>query len=78
MERESSNECSVFFWWTKESVMVTKSSFEEFNNVFFPTKGKMFCFEIQRKEVKFLKTFQVRFLLYGQENYVFKCVLCNV
>ena len=54
------------------------SSFEEFNNVFFPTKGKMFCFEIQRKEVKFLKTFQVRFLLYGQENYVFKWVLCNV
>ena len=46
--------------------------FEEFNNVFFPAKRKMSCFEIQTKAAKFLKTFQVHFLLYGRENYFFK------
>ena len=32
----------------------------------------MSCFEIKTKAAKFLKTFQVHFLLYDQENYVFK------
>ena len=49
-----------------------ESSFKEFNNVFFPAKRKMSCFEIQHKAAKFLKTFQVPFSLYDQENYVFK------
>ena len=44
-----------------------KLSFEEFKNVFFTLERK-----ISFTAAKFWKTFQVPFILYGQENYVFK------
>ena len=48
-------------------LLVMKLPFEEFNNVFFTLERK-----ISFTAAKFWKTFQVPFLLYGQENYVFK------
>ena len=44
-----------------------KLSFEEFKNVFFTLERK-----ISFTAAMVWKTFQVPFLLYGQENYVFK------
>ena len=52
--------------------LVTKSSFEEFNNSFLPGEAQDVLFWNSTKAAKFLKTLQVHFLLYGQENYVFK------
>ena len=51
---------------------IKKSSFEEFNLVFF-TAERMVCFEMQPcKAAKFLPNFQVHLALYGQDNYVFE------
>ena len=58
----------------KGKLFSKKSSFEEFNLVFFTTEP-MVCFEMQpsqRSTAKFLLNFQVHFVLYGQENYVFE------
>ena len=50
MERKSSKECSVF--------LVTKSSFDEFNNVFFMAERKMSCFEIHSRQQSFGRLFK--------------------
>ena len=39
---------------------------------FLPSEAQDVLFWNSTKIAKFLKTFQVHFLLYGQENYVFK------
>ena len=56
-----------FFFVGQGKLLVMKLSFEEFNNVFFTLERK-----ISFTAAKFWKTFQVPFLLYAQENYVFK------
>ena len=53
MERKSSKECSVF--------LVTKSSFDEFNNVFFMAERKMSCFEIHSRQRGFGRLFKYIF-----------------
>ena len=69
MERESSTECSVFFFVNKGKRLVTKLSFEEFNDVFFTAKRKKACLKCNQGSEVFEDFF---FSLYGQENYVFK------
>ena len=69
MERESSIECSVFFSVNKGKRLVTKLSFEEFNDVFFTGKRKIACLKCNQGSEVFEDFF---FSLYGQENYVFK------
>ena len=49
-----------FFCWTRKA-LVMKLSFEEFNNVFFTSERK----------ISFTAA-KVPFVIYGQENYVFK------
>ena len=56
-----------FFFVGQGKLLVMKLSFEEFKNVFFTLERK-----ISFTAAKVWKTFQVPFLLYGQENYVFK------
>ena len=58
-----------FLFVEEGKLFIKKSSFEEFNLVFFATES-MVCFEMQ--PVKFLLNFQVHFALYGQDNYVFE------
>ena len=53
MERKSSKECSVF--------LVTKSSFDEFNNVFFMAEHKMSCFEFHSRQESFGRLFKYIF-----------------
>ena len=67
MKRESLNECSVFFLWTKEHVRLGNRLSR--NSTLFPSrrsaKGPVLKFN---RAAKFLKTFQVHFLFYDQEN----------
>ena len=61
-----------FLFVEKGKLFIKKSSFEEFNLVFF-TAERMVCFEMQPcKAAKFLPNFQVHLALYGQDNYVFE------
>ena len=60
-----------FLFVEEGELFLKKSSFEEFNLVFF-TAEHMVCFEMQQKAAKFLLNFQVLLALYGQENYVFE------
>ena len=69
MERESSKECSAFFWVEEGKLFIKKSSVEEFNLVFFTTE-RLGLFWNATKAVKFLLHFQVHSALYGQDNYV--------
>ena len=66
MNRESLNECSVFFLWTKERLANRPSR----NSTLFPSrriaKGPVLKFN---RAGKFLKTFQVHFLFCDQENW---------
>ena len=66
MEGKKSNECSVFFLWTRKAFGY-ESSFKEFNDVFFTGERKMSCLKFISKAAKFLKTFHVHFLASGQE-----------
>ena len=56
-----------FLFVEEGKLFIKKSSFEEFNLVFF-THGLLNA----TKAAKFLLNFQVHFALYGQDNYVFE------
>ena len=58
-----------FLFVEEGNLLFTKSSFEEFNIIFF-TAERMVCFQTQPRQRSFLLNFQVHFALYGQENYV--------
>ena len=60
-----------FLFVEEGKLFIKKSSFEEFNLVFF-TAERMICFEMQPRQRNFLLNFQVHFALYGRENYVFE------
>ena len=55
----------------KGKLFIKKSSFEEFNLVFF-TAEPMVCFEMQPKSAKILLNFQVHFALYGPYEFLQK------
>ena len=55
-----------FLFVDEGKLFIKKSSFEEFNLVFF-TAERMVCFKCNQGSY-----FQVRFAPYGQENYVFE------
>ena len=61
-----------FLFVEKEKLFIRKSSFEEFNLVFFTTNLWSVLYGNATKVVKFLLNFQVHFALYGQDNYVFE------
>ena len=67
MNRESLNECSVFFLWTKARLVNRPSR----NSTLFPSRrrAKKVLFGNSTGAAKFLKTFQVHFLFYDQENW---------
>ena len=73
MEKESSNKCSVFFLWTKK-VFGYEIVLPGIQRCFLHGEGQSILFWNSTKAAKFLKTssFRYIFLLYGQENYVFK------
>ena len=60
-----------FLFAEKGKLFIKKSSFEEFNLVFF-TAEPIVCFEMQPSQRRFLLNFKVHFALYGQYNYVFE------
>ena len=70
MERESSVECSVFFLSTEKKnnkdskLLLTKSSFEKFNDVFFTAQRKMSCFEIQQRQRRFFHSMVKKITFY--------------
>ena len=64
-----------FLFVEEGELFLKKSSFEEFNLVFF-TAEHMVCFEMQPRAAKFLLNFQVLFALYGQEITFLKGNLC--
>ena len=56
-----------FLFVEEGNLLFKKSSFEEFNIIFF-TAERMVCFQMQPRQLSFLLNFQVHFALYGQEN----------
>ena len=72
MKKESLNECSVFFLWTKESFWLqNRPSRNSSIFVFFTAERNPVLKFNQGSEV--FKDFSGTFLtLYGQENYVFQ------
>ena len=70
MERESSVECSVFFLSTEKKknkdskLLLTKSSFEKFNDVFFTAQRKMSYFEIQQRQRRFFHSMVKKITFY--------------
>ena len=71
METESSNKCSGFFLWTKKAFGY-EIVLRGIQRCFLHGDGENVLFWNSTKAAKVLKAFQVHFLLYGQENYVFK------
>ena len=73
MERERSKECSAFFLLEEGKLFIKKSSFKEFNLVFFTTE-RMVCFEMQPRQWSFSGTFCTlwpRQLRFSKGIYVF-------
>ena len=70
MERESSKKMLSFLFVEEGKLFIKKSSFQEFNLVFFITD--LWSVFNATKAVRFLLNFQVHFALYGQDNYVFE------
>ena len=60
----------IFFEEEDGKLFIKRSSFKEFNLVFFAVEHRFFLNAI--KAAKFLLNFQVHFAPYGQENYVFE------
>ena len=60
-----------FLFVEEGKLFIKKSSFEEFNVVFFSTE-RVVCFEMQPSQLRFLLNLQVHFALYGQNDYVFE------
>ena len=61
-----------FLFVEEGELFIKKSSFEEFNLVFFTTDLWSVLKCNPKKALKFLLNFQVHFALYGQDNYVFE------
>ena len=70
MERESSVECSVFFLSTEKKnnkdskLLLTKSSFEKFNDVFFTAQRKVSYFKIQQRQRRFFHSMVKKITFY--------------
>ena len=78
MGKESSKESLVFFKLTKEGFSgFIKLSFEEFKiHEIFITADRSALLVLKRHQAaKFLKNFQVQFVLHSQENYAFVNIL---
>ena len=60
-----------FLFVEKGKLFIKKSSFEEFNLVFF-TAESMVCFEMQQASEVFAEFPGTFFALCGQDNYVFE------
>ena len=71
MERESSKECSVFFLWIRKAFGY-EIVFWRIQQCFLHGGAQNVLFWNSFTAAKFWKTFQVHFLLYGQENFVLK------
>ena len=77
MGKETSKECLVFFKLTKERLFFLKLSFEEFkiHGIFITADQSAWPVLKHHQAAKFLKNFQLHFVLYSQENYVFVNIL---
>ena len=78
MGKESSKESLVFFKLTKEGFSgFIKLSFEEFkiHGIFITAYRSALLVLKRHQAAKFLKNFQVHFVLYSQENYAFVNIL---
>ena len=78
MGKESSKESLVFFKLTKEGFSgFTRLFFEEFKiHGIFITSDRSALLVLKRHQAaKFLKNFQVHFVLYSEENYAFVNIL---
>ena len=78
MGKESSKESLVFFKLTKEGFSgFIKLSFDEFKiHEIFITADRSALLVLKRHQAaKFLKNFQVHFILYSEENYAFVNIL---
>ena len=78
MGKESSKESLVFFKLTKEGFCsFIKLSFEEFkiHELFITADRSALLVLKHHQAAKFLKNFQVHFVLHSQENYAFVNIL---
>ena len=77
MGKETSKECLGFFQVDKGRLFPIKLSFEEFKiqEIFITADQSVWPVLKRHQAVKFLKNFQVHFVLYGQENDVFENIL---
>ena len=78
MGKESSKESLVFFKLTKEGFSgFIKLSFEEFkiHGIFITADRSAWLVLKRHQAAKFLKNFQVHFVLYSEENYAFVNIL---
>ena len=77
MGKETSKECLGFFQVDKGRLFPLKLPFEEFKiqEIFITADRSAWPVLKRHQAVKFLKNFQVHFVLYGQENDVFANIL---
>ena len=77
MGKETSKECLGFFQVDKGRLFPIKLSFKEFKiqEIFITADGRAWPVLKRHQATKFLKNFQVHFVLYGQENDIFANIL---
>ena len=77
MGKETSKECLGFFQVDKGRLFPIKLSFEEFKiqEIFITADQSAWPVLKRHQAVKFLKNFQVHFVLCSQENYAFVNIL---